>query len=97
MLQLLRDPTCKVLTGQLLLCHRSELLLERLRGGTTAGAGESAGVNPYLTGRRDDNFDGLQAAPPFSWMATLIEPSAMACSVTEFPCRRASSFAFSTA
>src|SRR5262245_32696006 len=67
--------------------------------GLKAGiAHKSLRLNPRTAVTGDEDLDDLtHAAPPASWIVSLIDPSAKACSVATRPLRRASSFAFSQA
>ena len=61
------------------------------------GPREPFGFDTSLAVRRNHDFYLFHAAPPWTWMVSLIDPSANGCSVQLCPWRRLSIFAFSTA
>ena len=71
-------------------------LFNQIAGFTAGFTSETFGLYGALSLGANSDLYGLQAAPP-TWMVSLIEPSASDCSLTECPCLRASSLAFSTA
>ena len=74
----------------------AEGLLDEPAGLAALPAGEAPGLDLGLTCRRDGDLDDLQDAPP-TVIDSLMEPSASGCSTTEWPRRRASILALSTA
>ena len=93
------------LFGRLLVEFGGKLLADPLAQGRLhepAGllarpAGEALGRDRGLALGTDEDFNGLQAAPPWTWMTSLIAPSASFSSRTQWPLRRASLVALATA
>ena len=65
------------LGGKLLADTLAKGLLDELAGVPASLPGETFGLDGRLAFRVDDNLDNLgHAAPPWTWMTSLIEPSA---------------------
>lgn len=82
--------------SELLIQSPAEGLFDETAGVPTFAAGKASGCDRRLTVWGDSDFDGLQATPPI-WTVSLTAPLSSRCSVTLWPLRRASIFAFSTA
>src|SRR3954468_4080589 len=74
----------------------AERLLDEPAGLAALPAGEALGLDLCLADGGDGDLDDLHDAPP-TVIDSLMEPSASGCSTTEWPRRRASIPAFSTA
>ncbi len=70
------------LSGKLLADPLAEGRFHEPAGIAARLSGETPGCNCRFTLGIDKNFNGLQAAPPFTWMVSLIEPFASCCSTT---------------
>ena len=64
------------LGGKLLAGPLAEGLFDELAGIPARLPGEALGLDRGFALGADDDFDDLHAAPPATWMVSLIEPSA---------------------
>ena len=83
--------------SQLLTGRLAEGLLQKTCRILATRTDEALRFQLRFSARRHDNLNDLvQAAPPFTWTVSLIDPSLRGASVTECPLSRASNLAFST-
>ena len=69
--------------GKTLASPLPQRLLDESARVSTLRTDEALGFDRRLAVRRHDHFDDFaHAAPPLTWMVSLIEPSASGCSVT---------------